>query len=176
MSADPIIYCPERLTGYAHFERLATDLMAGTEFAGIEPLGGTGDGGRDALQRAPGRGNGQGIRLQREGRLGGETAGGLQTHREGGHQANEVVSCRRVRCLISEGAASGRARSGVPRSAPSPRYWPISRVNCARDNSVTFPRNRLSNPFEGLSSVAYRNRTSVTHTVQAHVAWDKTGS
>ena len=31
------------------FERLATDLMAGTAFAGIEPLGGTGDAGRDAL-------------------------------------------------------------------------------------------------------------------------------
>lgn len=49
MSADPIVYCLERLTDYAQFERLATDVMAGTEFAGIEPLGGTGDGGRDAL-------------------------------------------------------------------------------------------------------------------------------
>ena len=49
MSADPIVYCLERLTDYAQFERLATDLMAGTDFPGIEPLGGTGDGGRDAL-------------------------------------------------------------------------------------------------------------------------------
>ena len=49
MSADPIVYCLERLTDYAQFERLATDVMAGTDFAGIEPLGGTGDGGRDAL-------------------------------------------------------------------------------------------------------------------------------
>ena len=49
MSADPIVYCLERLTDYAQFERLATDLMAGTDFAGIEPLGGSGDGGRDAL-------------------------------------------------------------------------------------------------------------------------------
>ena len=49
MSADPIVYCLERLTDYAKFERLATDLMAGTHFAGIEPLGGSGDGGRDAL-------------------------------------------------------------------------------------------------------------------------------
>ena len=49
MSAAPIVYCLERLTGYAQFERLATDLMAGMEFPGIEPLGGTGDGGRDAL-------------------------------------------------------------------------------------------------------------------------------
>ena len=49
MSADPIVYCLERLTDYAQFERLATDLMAGTDFPGIEPLGGSGDGGRDAL-------------------------------------------------------------------------------------------------------------------------------
>jgi len=49
VSADPIVYCLERLTDYVQFERLATDLMAGTDFAGIEPLGGTGDGGRDAL-------------------------------------------------------------------------------------------------------------------------------
>lgn len=49
MTADPIVYCLERLTDYAQFERLATDLMAGTDFPGIEPLGGSGDGGRDAL-------------------------------------------------------------------------------------------------------------------------------
>ena len=49
MSADPIIYCLERLTDYRQFERLASDLMAGTDYPGIEPLGGTGDGGRDAL-------------------------------------------------------------------------------------------------------------------------------
>ena len=49
MSADPIVYCLERLTDYAQFERLATDLMAGTDFPGIEPLAGSGDGGRDAL-------------------------------------------------------------------------------------------------------------------------------
>lgn len=49
MSADPIIYCLERLTDYRQFERLASDLMAGTDYPGIEPIGGTGDGGRDAL-------------------------------------------------------------------------------------------------------------------------------
>ena len=49
MSADPIVYCLERLTDYLQFERLASDLMAGTDYSGIEPLGGTGDGGRDAL-------------------------------------------------------------------------------------------------------------------------------
>ena len=49
MSADPIIYCLERVTDYMQFERLATDLMAGTDYPDIEPLGGTGDGGRDAL-------------------------------------------------------------------------------------------------------------------------------
>ena len=49
MSADPIVYCLERVTDYAQFERLATDLMAGTDYPGIEPLGGTSDGGCDAL-------------------------------------------------------------------------------------------------------------------------------
>ena len=49
VSADPIVYCLERLTDYAQFERLATDLMAGTDYPDIEPLGGTGDRGRDAL-------------------------------------------------------------------------------------------------------------------------------
>ena len=49
MSADPIIYCLERLTDYRQFERLASDLMAGTDYPSIEPLGGTADGGRDAL-------------------------------------------------------------------------------------------------------------------------------
>ena len=49
MSADPIVYCLERLTDYLQFERLASDLMAGTDYSGIEPFGGTGDGGRDAL-------------------------------------------------------------------------------------------------------------------------------
>ena len=56
MSADPIVYCLERLTDYLQFERLATDLMAGTGFAGIEPLGGTWDGGRDALHVHRGEG------------------------------------------------------------------------------------------------------------------------
>ena len=57
MASDPIVYCLERLTDYAQFERLATDVMAGTDFPDIEPLGGTADGGRDALhvhQRWPG--------------------------------------------------------------------------------------------------------------------------
>ena len=49
MSADPIVYCLERLTDYRQFERLASDLMAGADYPGIEPLGGTADGGRDAL-------------------------------------------------------------------------------------------------------------------------------
>ena len=49
MSADPIVYCLDRLTDYRQFERLASDLMAGAGYPEIEPLGGTGDGGRDAL-------------------------------------------------------------------------------------------------------------------------------
>ena len=49
MSADPIIYCLENLTDYMQVERLCSDLMAGVEFPNIEPIGGTGDRGRDAL-------------------------------------------------------------------------------------------------------------------------------
>ena len=50
MSADPIVYCLEHLTDYAQFERLASDLMARDGYPDIEPLGGTADGGRDALR------------------------------------------------------------------------------------------------------------------------------
>jgi hypothetical protein len=52
MSADPIVYCLEHLTDYRQFERLCSDLMAGTGYSGIDPLGGSGDGGRDAIFRA----------------------------------------------------------------------------------------------------------------------------
>lgn len=56
MSADRIIYCLERLSDYRDFERLCSALLAGTEYPGIEPLGGTGDGGRDAIVRTDERG------------------------------------------------------------------------------------------------------------------------
>lgn len=49
MSADPIIYCLEQLTDYRQFERLSCDLMSGMGYVGIEPIGGSGDRGRDAL-------------------------------------------------------------------------------------------------------------------------------
>ena len=49
MSADPFLYCLQHLTDYRQFERLASDLMAGSDYPDIEPIGGTGDGGRDAL-------------------------------------------------------------------------------------------------------------------------------
>jgi hypothetical protein len=52
MSADPIVYCLEKLTDYTQFERLCSDVMAGSGFPDIEPLGGTNDGGRDAWQSA----------------------------------------------------------------------------------------------------------------------------
>jgi len=49
MSADPIIYCLEQLTDYRQFERLCSDIMAGSGYENIEPLGGSNDRGRDAL-------------------------------------------------------------------------------------------------------------------------------
>src|SRR5262245_52933447 len=49
MAADPIIYCLEKLTDYDQFERLCHDLMALEGYPGIEPLGGSQDKGRDAI-------------------------------------------------------------------------------------------------------------------------------
>lgn len=51
MSADPILYCLERVSDYRDFERLCSALLAGTGYPSIEPLGGTGDKGRDAVIR-----------------------------------------------------------------------------------------------------------------------------
>ncbi|MEB2319633.1 MAG: hypothetical protein OZ935_13340 [Pseudomonadota bacterium] len=56
MSADRILYCLERLSDHRDFERLCSALLAGGDYPGIEPLGGTGDGGRDAILRTDERG------------------------------------------------------------------------------------------------------------------------
>lgn len=52
MSADPIIYCLERVSDYRDFERLCSALLTGAGYPGIDPLGGTGDEGRDAIIRS----------------------------------------------------------------------------------------------------------------------------
>ena len=49
MPADPILYCLEQNTDYAAFETMCVDLMASAGFTGIEPIGGVGDRGRDAI-------------------------------------------------------------------------------------------------------------------------------
>ena len=46
-----------------------------------------------------------------------------------------------------------RAAAAVLDAPPVARYWPISRVSCARDSPVTLPRNSFNSPFEGLSRV-----------------------
>lgn len=51
MSADAILYCLERISDYRDFERLCSALLAGAGYPAIEPLGGTGDKGRDAIIR-----------------------------------------------------------------------------------------------------------------------------
>lgn len=56
MPADPITTCLERLTDYRQFERLCCALLSDAGFPRIEPLGGTGDGGRDAILRDDGQG------------------------------------------------------------------------------------------------------------------------
>jgi len=50
MGADPIVYCLEHVTDYWHFERLCNDLMTAEGYDNLEPLGGTGDKGRDAIR------------------------------------------------------------------------------------------------------------------------------
>lgn len=52
MSADSIIYCLERVSDYRDFERFCSALLAGAGYVGIDPLGGTGDEGRDAIIRS----------------------------------------------------------------------------------------------------------------------------
>lgn len=52
MSADPITYCLEHLSDYRQFERLCSAVLAGAGYPAIDPLGGTGDEGRDAIVRS----------------------------------------------------------------------------------------------------------------------------
>jgi hypothetical protein len=52
MSADSIIYCLERVSDYRDFERLCSAFLADTGYPSIDPLGGTGDEGRDAIIRS----------------------------------------------------------------------------------------------------------------------------
>ncbi|WP_338641822.1 hypothetical protein [Burkholderia pyrrocinia] len=56
MSADPITYCLECISDYRDFERLSSAILAGLEYLEIDPLGGTGDEGRDAVIRSDGQG------------------------------------------------------------------------------------------------------------------------
>ena len=50
MGADPIVYCLEQLTDYDQFERFCNDLMSAEGYKNLEPLGGRGDKGRDAIR------------------------------------------------------------------------------------------------------------------------------
>ncbi|MFZ1325078.1 MAG: hypothetical protein WAT67_03455 [Candidatus Contendobacter sp.] len=52
MSSDRITYCLERVSDYRDFERLCSALLAGVGYLSIDPLGGTGDEGRDAIIRS----------------------------------------------------------------------------------------------------------------------------
>lgn len=56
MAADPIIICLERLTDYREFERLCCALLSDAGYQRIDPMGGTGDDGRDAISRDDGQG------------------------------------------------------------------------------------------------------------------------
>ena len=57
MAADLIVYCLEKLTDYAQFERMGHDVMAQQGYPQIEPLGSFKDKGRDAIHvsRADGK-------------------------------------------------------------------------------------------------------------------------
>ncbi|MCM2372091.1 TIR domain-containing protein [Aporhodopirellula aestuarii] len=49
MSANPIVYCLQQLTDYLQFERLCHDILALDGYHNLEPIGGSGDKGRDAI-------------------------------------------------------------------------------------------------------------------------------
>ena len=51
MAVDSIRYCLERATDAAAFEALCCDLLSCDGYGAIEPIGGTGDGGRDAVYK-----------------------------------------------------------------------------------------------------------------------------
>ena len=50
MGADPIVYCLQQVTDYDQFERFCNDLMSAEGYKNLEPLGGRGDKGRDAIR------------------------------------------------------------------------------------------------------------------------------
>jgi hypothetical protein len=54
MAADPIVYCLQRVTDYRELERLCSALLLGVGYPRLEPLGGMGDKGRDAVSRGDG--------------------------------------------------------------------------------------------------------------------------
>jgi hypothetical protein len=54
MSADLTVYCLQKVTDYAEFERLCHDLMSLVGYPSIEPLGGFKDKGRDAIHVSAG--------------------------------------------------------------------------------------------------------------------------
>jgi hypothetical protein len=56
VSADAITYCLERVSDYRDFERLCSAFLACVGYPGIDPLGGVGDEGRDAIIRNDGSG------------------------------------------------------------------------------------------------------------------------
>lgn len=56
MAADPITISLELLTDYRQFERLCCALLSDASYPRIDPLGGTGDDGRDAILRDDGQG------------------------------------------------------------------------------------------------------------------------
>ncbi|KJS02703.1 MAG: hypothetical protein VR65_04500 [Desulfobulbaceae bacterium BRH_c16a] len=50
MGADPVVYCLQQVTDYDQFERFCNDLMSAEGYENLEPLGGRGDKGRDAVR------------------------------------------------------------------------------------------------------------------------------
>lgn len=51
MAADPLIFCLEKLTDYLEFERFCCAFLCGVGYPELEPMGGSNDGGRDAVIR-----------------------------------------------------------------------------------------------------------------------------
>lgn len=77
MSADLIVYCLESVSDFRSVERLCSTFLADGDYPGIDPLGGTGDGGRDAIVRTDA--SGRRINFAYTGVTGSESSGTTAT-------------------------------------------------------------------------------------------------
>ena len=91
MSVNSIRYCLEHTTDSAAFESLCCDLLSADGYSSIEPIGGTGDGGRDALFASKEKSSKTifAISLRKDWKT--KLKEDLKRIKEVGHECNEIV-------------------------------------------------------------------------------------